>query len=62
MEVNLATTTDQYQNEWAQLMIDTGSDINSEREIVLTKSQIFFRYLNVIGNRRELVNMGAWTL
>ncbi|KAF9964222.1 hypothetical protein BGZ70_006779 [Mortierella alpina] len=64
-EVNLATTTtDQYQNEWAQLMINTDLDYNSEREIVLTKSQIVFRYLylNLIENRRELVNMGAWTL
>ncbi|CAO3568298.1 unnamed protein product [Mortierella alpina] len=62
MRVILATTTDKYQSEWAQLMIDTGSDINSEREIALTKSQIVFRYLNVFDNRRELVNMGAWTL
>ncbi|KAF9571633.1 hypothetical protein EC968_000373 [Mortierella alpina] len=55
-------TDDKYVSEWAQLMIDIGSDHYSEREIVLTNSQIVFRYSKATTNNRELINMGAWTL
>ncbi|KAF9948654.1 hypothetical protein BGZ72_009447 [Mortierella alpina] len=62
MAVDVATNINNYENEWAQLVIDTDEDDSSALEVVLTRSQISFRNLRASEQVRELVGLGGWML
>ncbi|KAF9948655.1 hypothetical protein BGZ72_009448 [Mortierella alpina] len=63
MAVDVATDINNYESEWAQLMIDTGADDGSALEVALTGSQLLIRRLHSTGfSTRELVGLSGWTL
>ncbi|KAF9964221.1 hypothetical protein BGZ70_006778 [Mortierella alpina] len=63
MQLNMAANINNTESEWSQIIIDTGADDNSAREVALTGTHLLIRKLHATGSTtRELVGLGGWTL